>query len=144
VTTPNPKSAESHFLVFVAGIDTPFATKTGGAVSGDVTRVYDGGAPEADLIPGRRNVDNIVVGRPYARGRDQAIINELTPRVLRERRAITVIPTDADLIADPSRAITYASCLLMRVTPPAVNAAGTDGAMWEMEWSAPRVPTPAV
>lgn len=142
MTTPagtQTKSAESHFLVYVGGIETPFAVKTGGEVSGDVTRVFDGGATEPDLIPGRRMVGNLVLSRPYARQRDQSIIDRLTPRVLVERRPITVQPTDADLIAD-GPATTYPDCLLMRVTPPAVNAAGTDGAMWEMEWSAPRVP----
>lgn len=134
-----PKSNESHFLVYVGGIDVPFAVKTGGEVSGDVTKVWDGGATAPDLIPGRRVVGDIIVSRPYARGRDQSVIDRLTPRVLIERQPITVQPTDADLIAD-GPATTYADCLLMRLTPPGVNAAGTDGATWEMAWSVPRPP----
>lgn len=140
MTTPTqPKSNESHFIVTVGGIPYPFAVKTGGEVSGDVTKVFDGGATAPDLIPGRRLVGDLIISAPYARARDQAQIDRLMSRVLVERQPISIQPTDSDYIVDGDPMV-YPDCLLMRVTPPNVNAGGSDAATWEMAWSAPRPP----
>ena len=45
----NP-SAQRQFLVKVSGIDGYFMTKSGGNISSDTTKVYDGGAFTPDVI----------------------------------------------------------------------------------------------
>lgn len=128
------KAAQRQFLVAVSGIAGYFATKTGGEVSADATRVYDGGQPQPDLLSAPAQADNVTVGRPYDPLRDQPVITTLKQRVGRSRHTVSVIPTDEDLIAIGPPTI-YANALLVRVGEPEADAASGDAATYELEFA---------
>lgn len=92
------KTAQRHSLVTVAGLPGYWARKTGGNVTADVTRSYDGGSETAEILSGIAEPANVTVGRDYDPTRDEAILRTLRPVVGRWRSTITDQPTDTDLV----------------------------------------------
>lgn len=128
------KAAQRQFLVSVSGIMGYFATKTGGEVSSDSAKVYDGGSLMPDILSSPAQADNITVGRPFDPLRDQAVITALRQRVGRSRHTVSVVPTDEDLIAI-GPATVYSNALLVRVGEPEADAASGDAATYELEFA---------
>lgn len=129
------KAAQRQFLVSVSGIRGYFATKTGGEISSDANKVYDGGRLQPDLLAGPAQADNITVGRPYDPLRDDAVLRTLRARVGRSRHTISVVATDENLVALPGRAQVYSDALLIRVGEPEFDAASGDAATYELEFA---------
>jgi hypothetical protein len=102
----------------------------GGASAATLTKVWDGGAQHPEVLAGIAVVEDITLTRPFQPERDQAIIKALKPQVGRYQAVISVQPTDADLniVAD---AESY-SGILAKVTSPAVDAASSEPAVFEL------------
>lgn len=129
MTTPtaqvgNKPSAANQFLVKVSGpglnIKGFFATKTGGAPSVTGTRVYDGGAKDADVITSRTAYSDLTVGRPYRPTRDAPMLSNAR-RKLRRDCTVTVTATDTDGVPIPGTEDVY-RCILSSATPPDVDS----------------------
>lgn len=128
------KASQRQFLVSVSGIGGYFATKTGGEVSSDSSKVWDGGSLQPDLLSAPAEADNITVGRPYDPLRDAPVIAALKRVVGRSRHTVVVVPTDEDLVA-VAKPTTYSRALLVRVGEPEADAASGDAASYELEFA---------
>lgn len=127
-------SAQRQFLVKVAGIDGYFATKSGGNVSADTTKVYDGGDPTPYVLAAPAEAENITVSRPYDPLRDGDLMSRLRQRVGRATFTISVTPTDRDLVVI-GRPVVYPDALLVSVNEPDADAGSGDAATFELEFA---------
>lgn len=126
------KISKRSFLVTVAGFDGFWAQKQGGGIGSDVTRVFDGGNPQPDLIGGYPSAENITVTRPFDPDRDGEALAYAKRGVGSLRLTVSITPTDADMVAT-GRSEVYSDALLVKVTPPDTDASSSDAAMWELE-----------
>jgi hypothetical protein len=129
------KAARRQFLVRVDGIDGLFGTKTGGEVTSDTTKVFDGGARYPDVISSPPQVSDITVTRPYDPDRDQAVANVLKPQVGALRTTISVQPTQTDLTAAKVPGDVYPNALLTGVKLPEPDSSSGDGATLELTFA---------
>lgn len=128
------KSAQRQFLVKVAGIDGYFATKSGGNVSSDTNKVYDGGDVTPYVMAGPAEAENVTVGRPYDPVRDGDLLSRLRTRVGRETFTVSITPTDRDLVVVGGPTV-YPDALLVSVSEPEADAGSGDAAMFELEFA---------
>lgn len=128
------KSAQRQFLVKVGGIDELYASKSGGNISADTNKVYDGGSDVPDVLAGPAEADNITVSRPYDLARDEPVLKRLRKQVGKWRTTISVTPTDGDLIAIGSPQV-YPSALLVGLTEPETDASSGDASTYELEFA---------
>lgn len=128
------KSAQRQFLVKVSGIDGYFMTKSGGNISADTNKVYDGGSLVPDVLAGPAEAENVTVSRGFDTQRDNPIIARLRQQVGRLRATVSVTPTDADLVAQGSPTV-YPEALLVGLTEPEADASGSDSSVFELEWA---------
>ena len=128
------KSAQRQFLVKVAGIEGYFASKSGGDISADTNKVYDGGADTPDVLAGPAEADNITVTRPYDLQRDDPVLRNLRKRVGRWTTTVSITPTDRDLIAIGTPQV-YPEALLVGITEPETDASSGDSAEFELEFA---------
>lgn len=127
-------SAQRQFLVTVSGIDGKFMSKSGGGITSDSTKIYDGGSVTPAIITSPSEVENITVGRAYDQNRDEPILTSLRPQVGRFTTSITVQPADADLVAIGSPS-TYSGAVLVSITEPDYDSGSGDVAMFELEFA---------
>lgn len=120
-TTNISKASQRHSLVVVHGIPILWRSMSGGGVSGDYTRDYDGGSDVADFIPGYPEPEDITVTTTVAPRRDLEWMRKIKGQVLRGRFTITRQWTDAnwDPIGEPE---TYPNCLLTGFSNPEVSS----------------------
>lgn len=118
----------------VAGFDGYFATKTGGEVSAETTKVHDGGSLTPETLAGPSETSNIVLTKPYRSGMHRATLKALSAGVGRYRTTVSGYDTDPDLgpIGDP---ITYANALLVKLTWPEGDAGGNAASMFTLEFA---------
>lgn len=128
------KSAQRQFLVKVGGIDGYFATKSGGNISADTNKVYDGGAISPDVLAGPAEAENISVSRAYDYNRDEPVLKRLRQQVGRWQTTISVTPTDRDLVAIAQPNV-YPEALLVGITEPETDSASGDAATFELEFA---------
>lgn len=127
-------SAQRQFLVTVSGIDGKFMSKSGGGVTSDSTKIYDGGAVTPSIITSPSEVENLTVSRAYDQGRDEAILASLRPQVGRYSTSITVQPADADLVALGNPSV-YSGAVLVGITEPDYDSGSGDVTMYELEFA---------
>lgn len=128
------KSSQRQFLVKVSGIEGHFMTKTGGNVSADTSKVYDGGSITPDVLAGPAEVENITVSRAFDPQRDGSILKSLRQKVGRFTATITVTPTDRDLVA-LGNPVVYPNALLTGLSESDYDAASSDPATYELEFA---------
>lgn len=128
------KSAQRQFLVKVSGIDGYFASKSGGNISADTNKVYDGGSDTPDVLAGPAEAENVTVSRSYDLQRDEPVLRRLRKRVGKETVTLTVTPTDRDLIAVGTPQV-YSDALLVSITEPETDASSGDAATYELEYA---------
>lgn len=128
------KSAQRQFLVKVTGIRGYFASKTGGNLSSDSSKVYDGGDDQPDVMAGPAEVDNITVSRAYDYERDSEILQSLRERVGRWQTTVSVTPLRRDMTA-LRRPTIYPDAMLVGLTEPEVDASSGDAATYELEFA---------
>lgn len=128
------KSSQRQFLVKVAGIEGYFMTKSGGNISADTNKVYDGGSLDPEVISSPAEADDVTVSRGYDPYRDGPILSQLRKSVGRLRATVSVTPTDADLaaIGDP---VVYSDALLTGVNEPEYDASSGDAATFELTFA---------
>lgn len=129
------KSAQRQFLVKVAGIDGFFASKTGGNVSADTTKVYDGGDPTPYVLSGPAEAENLTVSRPFDPLRDGPLLAQLRQRVGRATFTVSVTATDRDLVVVEGSRVVYPDALLVSVNEPEADASSGDAASFELEFA---------
>lgn len=114
------KASQRHSLVTVQGIDIVWRSMSGGGVSSDYSRDYDGGSDTPDFIPGIPEPEDIEVTTTVAPKRDLEWMRQVKALVGRGRFTITRQWTDAnwDVIGDPE---TYPNCLLIGYSNPEVG-----------------------
>lgn len=128
------KSAQRQFLVKVSGIDGYFSTKSGGNISSDTNKHFDGGATIPDVLASPAQAENISVSRAYDVSVDPDRLATLRQKVGRWRTTISVTPTDEDLIATGTPVV-YPEALLVGMTEPDYDSSGGDVATWELEFA---------
>lgn len=128
------KSAQRQFLVSVSGIQGYFMTKSGGNISADSNKVYDGGSLVPDVLAGPAEADNITVSKGYDPAKDARLLASLRQQVGRFTATITVTPTDRDLVAVAEPNV-YPNALLVGLTEPDMDASSGDAATYELEFA---------
>lgn len=128
------KSSQRQSLVKVSGIDDYFATKSGGNISADTSKVYDGGSLTPDVLAGPAEADNITVSRPYDLQRDEPVLKRLRRMVGTWTTTVSVTPTDADLVAVGQPQV-YSNAVLTGLTEPEVDASSGDAKTYELEFA---------
>lgn len=132
------KSANRQFLVSIAGINGYgyWASKSGGEVTADSSKVFDGGTLVPDVLASPPEVGDITITRPYDPERDQPIINMLLGQVGNWRTTISVTPTYGDLsVVRGVKGRTYANCLLTGVREPEPDASSGDASDYELTFA---------
>ena len=129
------KSAQRQALVKVDGIEGYWAQKSGGEVTSEANKVYDGGSLRPDVIAAPPEVGDITVTRPYDPLRDQEIINQLKTRVGNWFTTISVTPTETDLRAARVKGDTYPQALLIGLRLPEWDAGSGDAADYELTFA---------
>ena len=128
------KSSQRQFLVKVGDIPGYFMTKSGGKISSDVSKAYDGGDPDPDLIAAPPNVDNLTVSRVFDPTRDGQLLRNLRQQVGVFETTITVTPTDRDYVAVDEPTV-YHPALLVGLTDSDTDASSGDPATYELEFA---------
>jgi hypothetical protein len=129
------KAAQRQFLVTVDGITTPFAQKSGGEVTADATKVWDGGSTKPDVIAAPAEVGDLTLTRPYDPLRDQEVLNRLILLVGQWRTTISIQPAESNLVAAHVKARVYPEALLIGVREPEVDASSGDAADYELTFA---------
>lgn len=129
------KSAQRQFLWTVAGIATPFAQKSGGEVTSDATKVWDGGAVVPDVIAAPAEVGDVTLTRPYDPERDQPVLDRLITLVGQWRTTISGQPLSGDMRAARTKPRVYPDALLIGVREPESDASSGDAADYELTFA---------
>lgn len=115
------KSSQRHFLVRAEGIPGLFSTKTGGEITSNATKNYDGGSTRPDVLTSPPEVGDITIGRGYDHERDAGIVRLLRNSVGTYQTTVSVTPTNRDMEALDD-AETYPNATLVGFTPGDVDA----------------------
>lgn len=130
-----PKLAHRQFLTKIAGIDGFWATMSGGEITVNQTKSYDGGAADPDILTANSEISDITVSRPFDPVRDGPIRVALTRALAQQRAIVTTItrtPTDPDYtpLANPE----IYEVQLKTVTPPESDANSADASKLQLVW----------
>lgn len=130
----NAPASQRQQLVEVAGFDGYFASKSGGEVSAETSKVWDGGKLSPDVMSSPAETDNVTVSRPYRPGIHGPKLSQLAKLVGRFRTTVSVWDTDPDLgpIGTP---VVYADALLVKLTRPEHDASSSDPGVFELEFA---------
>lgn len=129
------KAAQRQFLVTVDGITGTFASKSGGEVTSDATKVWDGGSTQPDVIASPAEVGDLTVTRPYDPERDQDVLNQLVTLVGQWRTTVSTQPLHGDMRAVSVKPRVYPNALLTGVREPEVDASSGDAADYELTFA---------
>lgn len=134
MTTQHKPTSSAQQLVSIPEFPAYFASKTGGAVSAETSKVHDGGRKKPETLSAPPTIENVVISRPYRNTIHAPILKRLRRQVGEFRTTISVWDTDPDLgpIGEPT---VYADALLVRVTSPDLDAASSEAARFELEFS---------
>lgn len=131
------KAAQRHFLITVQGVDGTWQTFAGGNASADVTKSYDGGAEDPDVLTGPVTYSDVTIGRDYKRERDRATIAFLRPQVRKLRTAIVKQDLDDDMVRVGSPTAYYGT--LVGLNDPDTDSGGNTPGRLELTFSIARV-----
>lgn len=130
------KAAQRQFLCTVVGISNTFASKSGGEVTSDATKVWDGGATQPDVIAAPAEVGDITLTRPYDPERDQPILDRLINLVGQWRTTVSVQPLGSDMrVVRGVKPRVYPNALLTGVREPESDASSGDSADYELTFA---------
>lgn len=119
------KITKSQFLVTIVGIPGTWSSATGGSLTAEVTKDYDGGALRPDMIGGRPSADDLEITRGFDPVRDLPLLEKLRKEIGRGRYTVTKQSTDANF-AKIGKPITYADCVLIGCNDPDSDANSSD------------------
>jgi hypothetical protein len=130
------KSANRQFLVKVEGIDGFFATKSGGEVTADSSKVWDGGSLKPSVLASPPEVGDVTCSRPYDRTRDQPMLDRLILMVSSWTTTVSVTPTDGALNVIPgTKPRVYSGALLTGVREVEPDASSGDASDLELTFA---------
>jgi hypothetical protein len=132
------KAANRQFLTKIDGISGGWdywATKSGGEVTADSNKVWDGGSLIPDVLASPAEVGDLTIARPYDPDRDQPILNQLIQMVGFWRTTISITPTTGDLRAAGVKPRVFSNCLLTGVREPEPDASSGDAADYELTFA---------
>jgi len=115
--------AERNWLITVAGIPGTFQTITGGGVSAEHTKRFDGGSLTPKVYQGPPQTADVTVGRDWQSPRDDDTRRSLNAQLGAGRRfetTVNAIPLD-DAMIPIGEAHVY-EAVLREVGPPEGNA----------------------
>lgn len=128
-------SAQRQFLNKVDGIDGFFAQKTGGEVSSETNKVYDGGSLSPGVVASPPETDDVVLTRPYDPDKHQELLNRLVSMVGQWYTTVTITPTTSDLRPAKVKPRVYPNALLKNVREPESDASSGDAADFELTFA---------
>lgn len=133
-TTPNAPASARQQLVEVAGFPGYFATKEGGEITAETSKVWDGGSLKPESMSGPAETSNVTVGRPYRPLVHGPLLKALARQVGSYRTTVSVYDTDPDLgpVGEPT---VYANALLVRLARPQHDAGSSDASTFELEFA---------
>lgn len=132
------KAANRQFLVKIDGISGSWpywATKSGGEITADSNKVWDGGSLVPDVLASPAEVGDITIARPYDPDRDHPVINQLITQVGQWRTTISIQPTYGDLTAAKVKPRVFSNALLTGVREPEPDASSGDAADYELTFA---------
>lgn len=132
------KAANRQFLVKIDGATNGWeywATKSGGEVTADSNKVWDGGSLIADVLASPAEVGDLTIARPFDPDRDQPMLNQLILVVGQWRTTISVQPTYADLTAARVKPRVFSNSLLTGVREPEPDASSGDASDLELTFA---------
>lgn len=138
---PKKPSAQRDFLVQVdfannSGGPDHWAQKSGGDVTAETTKVYDGGFPFPQSISGPPSVDDITVTAPYEPERDWELMSRLLTQVGVETATITVDNAQTVIgrneVAATHGKVIYSNCPLKHVKQPEFDASSGAASTWAL------------
>ena len=132
------KAAKRQFLVQIDGITGQWrywANKSGGEVTADSNKVYDGGSLVADVLASPAEVGDLTISRPFDPDRDHDLCTQLVRIVGQWRTTVSVQPTYGDLSAAKVKPRVYSNCLLTGVREPETDASSGDSADFELTFA---------
>lgn len=133
-TIQNAPASARQQLVEVAGIPGYMATKEGGEIEAETSKVWDGGALKPESMSGPAETGNVTVSKPYRPAIHGPILKALAKQVGAWRTTVSVYDTDPDLgpIGQPT---VYANALLVRMARPELDASSSDASSFELEFA---------
>lgn len=134
MTQPLEPSSARQFLVKVDGVEGYWSQKTGGRITAETSKTYDGGNLVPDIISAPPQAENITLTRPYKAGRDAELARRLKPLVGAFRATVSVTPTDKSMVAVAPPEV-YPDALLVGFRTPDVDASSGDAATIELEFA---------
>lgn len=129
------KAAQRQFLVTVDGIAGTFAGRSGGEVTADATKVWDGGETKPEVIAAPAEVGDLTLTRPYDPLRDQEILTRLVALVGQWRTTVSSQPLEANMVASRVEPRVYPNALLIGVREPESDASSGDAADYELTFA---------
>lgn len=130
------KASARQFLVKVDGVEGLWATKSGGNVAAENTKVYDGGSLKPDIITNPPTAEDVTVTRPYDPERDGPVLRQLLQLVGSWETTVSVTSTDANMVAVDQPRV-YSNARLTGVQDPEVDAASGDAAVCGLTFAVP-------
>lgn len=130
------KAAQRQFLWTVDGIPGGFASKSGGEITSDATKVWDGGSLTPDVIASPPEVGDITLTRPYDPENHQELLTSLISKVGQLRTTISGQPLSGDMrsVRGASPRV-YPNALLIGVREPESDASSGDAADFELTFA---------
>lgn len=128
------KLAQRQIVASVRGINGYFAQVSGGEVSSNAEKVYDGGSLVPELLSGIREVGNVTVTRPYSHADDAQVLAVLRNAVGRWRTDVVVQDCDEDLVPIGAPRV-YPDAVLIGLTEPDGDAASGAAAGYALTFS---------
>jgi hypothetical protein len=129
------KAAQRQFLNKVDGIDGYFAAKSGGEVTSDANKVWDGGQKKPDIVASPAETGDVVLTRPYDPAQHQDLLNRLVNMVGEWFTTISISPTETNLTAAKVKPRVYPNALLIGVREPESDASSGDAADFELTFA---------
>lgn len=129
------KAAQRQFLNKVDGIEGFFAQKTGGEVTSDANKVWDGGSLQPEIVAAPAEADDVVLTRPFDPEKHQDLLTRLLSQVGQWYTTVTITPTTSDLRAARVKPRVYPNALLIGVREPESDASSGDAADFELTFA---------
>lgn len=134
------KAAARQFLVTIEAFpNTRFSGKSGGEVTSETSKVYDGGSTVPHVLTSPPDIGDITITGNYDPDLDQETLLAAITMVGQLVTTVTVIPLYGDMSRTGAKPFVYSDCTLTGVTPPEHDAGSGDAATFELTFAAASV-----
>jgi len=130
-------AAQRQALIKVDGIDGYFAQKTGGEVTAEANKAYNGGQRRPEVVAAPPETGDVVVTRPFDPDLHQDLGERLKKVVGVWETTISITPTKTDLTAARVTPTVHPKALLTGVRMPEWDAGSGDVADFELTFAVP-------